>query len=375
MKKIYLSSPHMGGSEQKYVQQAFDTNWIAPLGENVNLFEKEITEYVGISSAAALSSGTAAIHLALKAAGVRRGDIVFCSSLTFSASANPILYEQAIPVFIDSEADSWNMDPAALEKAFCDFPHPKAVIAVDLYGQSADMKPIRELCRKYGAVLIEDAAEALGTVYHGKKCGTWGDFGIFSFNGNKIITTSGGGMLVSENAEKIQKARFWATQSREAARHYQHEEIGYNYRMSNVVAGIGRGQLEVLDERVRQKTAIFMRYREAFSDIAELSMMPVRDYGVPNFWLSCILFDAGSRVKPIDVLLALEKENIESRPIWKPMHLQPVFAKYDFVTVQKPDADVAADIFDRGLCLPSDTKMTEEDQAKVIEIVRGCFRV
>ena len=375
MKKIYLSSPHMGGSEQKYVQQAFDTNWIAPLGENVNLFEKEITEYVGISSAAALSSGTAAIHLALKAAGVRRGDIVFCSSLTFSASANPILYEQAIPVFIDSEADSWNMDPAALEKAFCDFPHPKAVIAVDLYGQSADMKPIRELCRKYGAVLIEDAAEALGAVYHGKKCGTWGDFGIFSFNGNKIITTSGGGMLVSENAEKIQKARFWATQSRETARHYQHEEIGYNYRMSNVVAGIGRGQLEVLDERVRQKTAIFMRYREAFSDIAELSMMPVRDYGVPNFWLSCILFDAGSKVKPIDVLLALEKENIESRPIWKPMHLQPVFAKYDFVTVQKPDADVAADIFDRGLCLPSDTKMTEEDQAKVIEIVRGCFRV
>lgn len=375
MKKIYLSSPHMGGSEQKYVQQAFDTNWIAPLGENVNLFEKEIAEYVGISSAAALSSGTAAIHLALKAADVGRGDIVFCSSLTFSASANPILYEQAIPVFIDSEADSWNMDPAALEKAFCDFPHPKAVIAVDLYGQSADMKPIRELCRKYGAVLIEDAAEALGTVYHGKKCGTWGDFGIFSFNGNKIITTSGGGMLVSENAEKIQKARFWATQSREAARHYQHEEIGYNYRMSNVVAGIGRGQLEVLDERVRQKTAIFMRYREAFSDIAELSMMPVRDYGVPNFWLSCILFDAGSRVKPIDVLLALEKENIESRPIWKPMHLQPVFAKYDFVTVQKPDADVAADIFGRGLCLPSDTKMTEGDQAKVIEIVRGCFRV
>lgn len=375
MKKIYLSSPHMGGSEQKYVQQAFDTNWIAPLGENVNLFEKEIAEYVGISSAAALSSGTASIHLALKAADVGRGDIVFCSSLTFSASANPILYEQAIPVFIDSEADSWNMDPAALEKAFCDFPHPKAVIAVDLYGQSADMKPIRELCRKYGAVLIEDAAEALGTVYHGKKCGTWGDFGIFSFNGNKIITTSGGGMLVSENAEKIQKARFWATQSREAARHYQHEEIGYNYRMSNVVAGIGRGQLEVLDERVRQKTAIFMRYREAFSDIAELSMMPVRDYGVPNFWLSCILFDAGSRVKPIDVLLALEKENIESRPIWKPMHLQPVFAKYDFVTVQKPGADVAADIFGRGLCLPSDTKMTEEDQAKVIEIVRGCFRV
>ena len=375
MKKIYLSSPHMGGSEQKYVQQAFDTNWIAPLGENVNLFEKEITEYVGISSAAALSSGTAAIHLALKAAGVRRGDIVFCSSLTFSASANPILYEQAIPVFIDSEADSWNMDSAALEKAFCDFPHPKAVIAVDLYGQSADMKPIRELCRKYGAVLIEDAAEALGAVYHGKKCGTWGDFGIFSFNGNKIITTSGGGMLVSENAEKIQKARFWATQSRETARHYQHEEIGYNYRMSNVVAGIGRGQLEVLDERVRQKTAIFMRYREAFSDIAELSMMPVRDYGVPNFWLSCILFDAGSRVKPIDVLLALEKENIESRPIWKPMHLQPVFAKYDFVTVQKPGADVAADIFGRGLCLPSDTKMTEGDQAKVIEIVRGCFRV
>lgn len=375
MKKIYLSSPHMGGSETKFVKQAFDTNWIAPLGENVNLFEKEIAEYAGVLSAAALSSGTAAIHLALKAAGVGEGDAVFCSTLTFSASANPILYEKAVPVFIDSEAGSWNMDPAALEKAFCSLPCPKAVVAVDLYGQAADLEPIRALCRKYGAALIEDAAEALGASYKGKKCGTWGDYGIFSFNGNKIITTSGGGMLVSENEEMIKKARFWATQSREPARHYQHEEIGYNYRMSNVVAGIGRGQLEVLDERVAQKTAIFKRYEAAFADIAELSMMPVRDYGVPNFWLSCVLFDPASRVKPLDVLLALEKENVESRPIWKPMHLQPIFAKYDFVTAQKAGADVASDIFNRGLCLPSDTKMTEDDQTRVIEIVRGCFRV
>ena len=375
MKKIYLSSPHMGGSETKFVKQAFDTNWIAPLGENVNLFEKEIAEYAGVLSAAALSSGTAAIHLALKAAGVGEGDAVFCSTLTFSASANPILYEKAVPVFIDSEAGSWNMDPAALEKAFCSLPCPKAVVAVDLYGQAADLEPIRALCRKYGAALIEDAAEALGASYKGKKCGTWGDYGIFSFNGNKIITTSGGGMPVSENEEMIKKARFWATQSREPARHYQHEEIGYNYRMSNVVAGIGREQLEVLDERVAQKTAIFKRYEAAFADIAELSMMPVRDYGVPNFWLSCVLFGPASRVKPLDVLLALEKENVESRPIWKPMHLQPIFAKYDFVTAQKAGADVASDIFNRGLCLPSDTKMTEDDQTRVIEIVRGCFRV
>lgn len=375
MKKIYLSSPHMGGSETKFVKQAFDTNWIAPLGENVNLFEKEIAEYAGVLSAAALSSGTAAIHLALKAAGVGEGDVVFCSSLTFSASANPILYEKAVPVFIDSEAGSWNMDPVALEKAFCSLPCPKAVVVVDLYGQAADLEPIRALCRKYGAVLIEDAAEALGASYKGKKCGTWGDYGVFSFNGNKIITTSGGGMLVSENEEMIKKARFWATQSREPARHYQHEEIGYNYRMSNVVAGIGRGQLEVLDERVAQKTAIFKRYEAAFADIAELAMMPVRDYGVPNFWLSCVLFDPASHVKPLDVLLALEKENIESRPIWKPMHLQPIFAKYDFVTAQKAGADVASDIFNRGLCLPSDTKMTEDDQTRVIKIVRGCFRV
>ncbi|MBQ3553318.1 MAG: aminotransferase class I/II-fold pyridoxal phosphate-dependent enzyme [Clostridia bacterium] len=371
--RIFLSSPHMGGKELDYVHRAFETNWIAPLGENVNMFEKELAEYVGIGSAAALSSGTAAIHLALKAAGVERGDAVFCSSLTFSATANPICYQGATPIFIDSEEKSWNIDPVALEKAFAKFGAPKAVVVVDLYGQSADMDPIRDLCTQYGVPLIEDAAEALGATYHGKQCGTLADFGIYSFNGNKIITTSGGGMLVSDNEEMIKKARFWSTQSREQERHYQHNEVGYNYRMSNVVAGIGRGQLHVLDERVKKKTEIYERYEKAFSDIAEIQMMPKCEYGEPNFWLSCIILDEKSKVKPLEILLTLEKENIESRPIWKPMHLQPVFDGCEFVAADKKD--VSSDIFARGLCLPSDTKMTEEDQDRVIDLIRGCFGV
>ncbi len=373
MSKLYLASPHMGGEEMQYIKQAFDTNWIAPLGENVNCFEKEIAEYAGVSSAVALSAGTAAIHMALKAAGVEKGDTVFCSSLTFSASANPILYQDATPVFIDSDRKSWNMSPAALEKAFSVLPKPKAVIAVDLYGQSADMAPIKELCSHYGVSLIEDSAEALGAEYRGKKCGSIANYGIFSFNGNKIITTSGGGMLVSDYEEKINKVRFWVTQSREPERYYQHKEIGYNYRMSNIVAGIGRGQLKVLDTRVKQKKAIFDRYKAAFSDICEISMMPICDYGKPNYWLSCIYLSEKSKVKPLDILLALEREEIESRPIWKPMHLQPVFRKCEYITLD--NEDISADIFANGLCLPSDTKMTEEDQSRVIEIVRRCFRV
>ena len=370
--KIFLASPHMGGKEMQYVQEAFDTNWIAPLGKNVNEFEREMSAYVGTADAAALSAGTAAIHMALKAVGCRKGDIVFCSSLTFSASANPILYEDAAPVFIDSERDSWNMDPEALEMAFQKYPHPKAVIIVDLYGQPAQWDRLCEICSKYNVPIIEDAAEALGAEYKGKKCGAFGQYGIFSFNGNKIITTSGGGMLVSDNSERIQKVRFWSTQSREPERHYQHEEVGYNYRMSNIVAGIGRGQLQVLDDRVTKKTEIYSRYKNAFSDINDIEMIPVCDDCKPSFWLSCMTLHEKSTIKPLDIILALEKENIESRHIWKPMHLQPVFKKYDFVTTKERDS-ISEDIFNRGLCLPSDTKMTEEDQDRVIQIIKGLF--
>lgn len=370
--KIHLASPHMGGHEMKYVQEAFDTNWIAPLGENVNRFEQELAEYIGVSDAAALSAGTAAIHMALKAVGCQKGDIVFCSSLTFSASANPILYENATPVFIDSEYASWNMDPDALERAFQKYPNPKAVIVVDLYGQSADWDRLLEICNRHHVPVIEDAAEALGSEYKGKKCGIFGDYGVFSFNGNKIITTSGGGMLVSNNDQGIQKVRFWSTQSREPERHYQHEEIGYNYRMSNIAAGIGRGQLKVLKERVTKKTEIFNLYQKAFAALPDIQMMPVCQYGKPNFWLSCLTLRKGAAVQPLDIILALEQEHVESRPIWKPMHLQPFFQSYDFFTRQE-SGSVSEDIFERGLCLPSDTKMLPEEQERVIQIIRGLF--
>lgn len=372
-KKIFLASPHMSGLEMQYVQDAFDTNWIAPLGKNVNQFERELADYVGVSDAAALSAGTAAIHMALKAVGCGKDDMVFCSSLTFSASANPILYENAIPVFIDSERDSWNMDPEALEMAFQKYPRPKAVIVVDLYGQPAQWDRLCDICNRYHVPIIEDAAEALGAEYKNRKCGIFGKYGVFSFNGNKIITTSGGGMLVSDDCERIQKVRFWSTQAREPERYYQHEEIGYNYRMSNVVAGIGRGQLQVLEERVTKKTEIYNTYRDAFSNIDEIEMMPVCGECKPNFWLSCITVKKKSKVKPLDIILALEKENIESRPIWKPMHLQPVFKEYDFFTTMERGS-VSEDIFNRGLCLPSDTKMTAEEQERVIQIVKGLFR-
>lgn len=376
-KRIFLSSPHMGGMEQKFVQEAFDTNWVAPLGPNVNEFEKELSEYVGIKSAAATVSGTSAIHMALKCVGVKAGDKVFCSSLTFAASCNPIIYEGGIPVFIDSEPESWNMSPDALKKAFEDAEKceeiPKAVIVVNLYGQSADMDPIKELCDKYNVPIIEDAAESLGATYKDKMSGTIGDYGIYSFNGNKIITTSGGGMLVSNNEERIAKTRFWITQARENERHYEHKELGYNFRMSNIVAGVGRGQLRVLDERVRQKTEIYSTYKEAFKDIEDIEMMPECGYGKSNHWLSCITLKSESKFKPLDIILALEKENIESRPIWKPMHMQPYYKEYKFFSHNEDGISVAEDIFNRGLCLPSDSKNTKEDMVRVISIIKGVF--
>ena len=382
-KKIFLASPHMGGMEEMFVKQAFETNWIAPLGPNVNEFEKEIAEYVGVKDGAALISGTSAIHMALKALGIKNGDRVFCSSLTFVASCNPIIYENGEPVFIDSEINSWNMSPIALEKAFVQAKSenkmPVVVIVVHLYGQSADMDKIIEICEKYNTPIIEDAAESLGATYKGKQTGTFGEFGIFSFNGNKIITTSGGGMLVSNNVEKILKARFWATQSREQERFYQHTELGFNYRMSNIVAGVGRGQLRVLEERINQKKHIFERYKEAFKDIKEIEMMPICEYGEPNYWLSCALIDENSKIKPLDIIKGLEKENIESRYIWKPMHLQPYYKKYQFFNALDEEdiieyGSISEYIFERGICLPSDTKMTEKDIDRVIKNIIKIFK-
>lgn len=377
-KRIYLASPHMGGLEEVFVKEAFDTNWIAPLGANVDGFEKELSEYVGSKTGAALASGTAAIHMALKAVGVKKGDKVFCSSLTFAASCNPIIYEGGIPVFIDSEPESHNMSPIALEKAFKAYEEkgemPKAVIVVNLYGQSADMDKIMEICKKYNVPIIEDAAESLGATYKGKHSGTFGEYGIYSFNGNKIITTSGGGMLVSNNEEGIAKVRFWSTQARDKARHYEHTELGYNYRMSNIVAGIGRGQLRVLEDRIAKKKEIFETYKEAFKDIEDIEMMPVCEYGEPNYWLTTITLSENSKVKPLDIILDLEKENIESRPIWKPMHIQPYYKEYEFYSHNdEEEISVSEDIFNRGVCLPSDTKMTKEEQERVIEIIKNLF--
>lgn len=366
-KRIYLSSPHMSdeGYEQQYVQQAFDTNWIAPLGENVDQFEKELAEKVGAKAAAALSSGTAAIHMALKAAGVGEGDIVFCQSLTFAATANPIIYQGAIPVFIDSNYETWNMCPKALEEAFKKYPEVKTVIVVHLYGLSADIDQIMDICKRHNVTVIEDAAESLGTYYKGKHTGTIGDYGIFSFNGNKIITTSGGGMLVSDDVERIEKVRFWATQARDTARHYQHSELGYNYRMSNVLAGIGRGQLKVLDDRVAKKKYIFDFYKRELGELEGIEFMPVNEWNEPNYWLSVIQLTGD--IRPIDVIEALEKENIESRPVWKPMHLQPFYEKYDYIHL---GTDVAAKLFENGVCLPSDTKMTDEDLERVCGTIK-----
>lgn len=373
-KRIYLSSPTMHNEEKQFVGEAFDTNWVAPLGPNVNAFEQELANYVGCSYAAALSAGTAAIHLALKLAGVQQGDTVFVSTLTFSATCNPICYEKAIPVFIDAEPDTWNMSPVALRRAFEKYPQTKVVIVANLYGVPAKLDEIKTICDEYGAVLIEDAAESLGATYKGKQTGTYGKYGIFSFNGNKIITTSGGGMLVSESEEDIKKARFLSTQAREPERHYEHKEIGYNYRMSNVLAGIGRGQLLHLDEHLERKKDIYMEYKSAFKDISGIRMNPYNeDDSEPNFWLSCITIDKGCAVTPLDIMLALESENIESRPIWKPMHLQPVFQEYDYFSHYENGESVSEDIFDRGICLPSDIKNTAEDMDFIIGIVKKIF--
>lgn len=372
-KRIYLSSPTMHGDEQRFVQEAFDTNWVAPLGPNVDAFEQEICAYTKAGYAAALDSGTAAIHLALKLAGVQEGDIVFAPSLTFSATCNPIMYEKAVPVFIDCEPDTWNMSPQALEQAFRKYPQAKAVIAVYLYGTPAKIGEIMDICKRHQVPYIEDAAESLGATYKGKQTGTFGTFGIYSFNGNKIITTSGGGMLVSDDQEAIARARFFATQARDQARHYQHSQIGYNYRMSNITAGIGRGQLLHLNEHIALKKAIYERYREAFADITDIAMNPMNPDGEANYWLSCMTIREDSHVTPDQVMDRLSGHNIESRPIWKPMHLQPVFADYDFFTHDGGEKSVSQHIFEHGLCLPSDIKNTPEDMELIIGLVRGLF--
>lgn len=372
-RRIYLSPPHMGTTEMKYIQEAFDTNWIAPLGANVDAFESELSGYTGLGHILALSSGTAGIHLAIRYLGVKPGDDVFCSSLTFLGSCNPILYQYANPVFIDSEPESWNMSPCALQRAFewaeRENRIPRAVIITDLYGQSADYERLLPICRDYGVPVVEDAAEALGASYRGRMCGSFGEIGVFSFNGNKIITTSGGGAVASENAEAVRKMRFWSMQSREPARYYEHKEIGFNYRMSNICAGIGRGQLQVIEERIASKRRIFERYTAGLAGLP-IRMMPVSGKGVPNYWLSVLLLDEGLPVSPGDLVEMLEKENIEARHVWKPMHLQPVFRDCTFFA-HEDGWDVSRQVFRRGICLPSGTAMSEEEQDKVIEKIRS----
>lgn len=369
--RIYLSSPTTYGEELQYIQDAFAKNWVAPLGENVNEFEKEVASYIGVGHAAALSSGTAALHLAYILAGIDEGDTVLCQDLTFSATANPLAYQHANVVFVDSERETWNMDPRALEKAFTQYPEAKAVVVVNLYGVPAKLDEISAICEAHGAILIEDAAESLGASYKGINTGRFGKMAALSFNGNKIITTSGGGMLISDDGELIKKARFLATQAREPKPYYEHKVIGYNYRMSNIVAGIGRGQMIHLDSHVEAKTEIYRTYEKAFSDVPEITMNPYLPDSVPNFWLSCILLDKKSKVIPTMIREKLEAENIESRPIWNPMHKQPLFQHCDYITLKE---SVSEDIFERGLCLPSDIKNTEEDMDKIIRIIKGMFK-
>lgn len=371
--KIWLSSPTMHGEEQIFIKEAFDTNWVAPLGKNVTEFENEMARYVGCKAAAAMTAGTHALHMAVKLAGVGKGDIVLCSDLTFSATVNPVTYEGGTQVFIDSERETWNMDPVALKIALEKYKGKvKAVVVANLYGTPAKLDEIVALCQEYGVCFIEDAAESLAATYKGKQTGTFGKYNAISFNGNKIITTSGGGMFLSDDEEAVQKVRFYSTQARETAPWYEHKEIGYNYRMSNIVAGIGRGQLLHLDEHKEKKQGIYMRYQEGFKGLP-IEMNPYLDYSEPNFWLSCFTIneEAMGKVTPEEIRLALEKENIEARPIWKPMHMQPVFEGFDYITAE--DESVGEDLFRRGLCLPSDIKMTEEEQLRVIEIIKGLF--
>lgn len=402
-KKVYLSSPTMHGDEIIYVQEAYDTNWMSTVGENINSVELLAANQIGIKHAVALSAGTAALHMAVKLAKVKPGDKVFCSDVTFGATVNPIVYEGGIPIFIDTERDTWNMDPVALEKAFELYPDVKVVMLVHLYGTPGKVEAIKRICDSHNAVLIEDAAESLGATYKGVQTGKFGKYACISFNGNKIITGSSGGMLLTEDEETANKVRKWSTQAREEAPWYQHEEIGYNYRMSNVIAGVVRGQFPYLKEHIGQKKAIYERYKEAFKDLP-LSMNPYDEKNSePNFWLSCALIDEDAMCKqvrsdsealfipekgkscPTEILNAISSINAEGRPIWKPMHLQPIYRMNPFVTVngdgrartnayiKETKTDVGADIFERGLCLPSDNKMTEEQQDKIIEVIRGCF--
>lgn len=401
--KVWLSSPTMHGDEIKYITEAYETNWMSTVGTNINEVEKQTCEKVGCKHAVALSAGTAAIHLAVKLAGVKPGDKVFCTDMTFGATVNPIVYEGGIPIFIDTERETWNMDPIALEKAFEIYPDVKVVMLVHLYGTPAKIDEIEEICDRHGAVIIEDAAEALGASYKGRQAGTFGAYSCISFNGNKIITGSSGGMLLTDDLEAANKVRKWSTQSRESAPWYQHEELGYNYRMSNVIAGVVRGQLPYLEEHIEQKKAIYMRYKEGLKDLP-ISMNPYdENNSEPNFWLSCMLIDEEAMCRqvrgekealyisesgkscPTEILEKLAECNAEGRPIWKPMHMQPIYRMHGFVTrdgdgrartnayIAGETLDVGMDIFERGLCLPSDNKMTAEQQETIIEIIKSCF--
>lgn len=403
-KRIYLSTPTMHGDELKYTVEAYETNWMSTVGENINQVEKITCEFLGCKYAVALTNGTSALHLAMKLAGIKQGDKVFCSDMTFSATLNPVVYEGGIPVFIDTERDSWNMCPIALEKAFEIYPDVKVVVVANLYGTPAKLTQIIEICKKHKAILIEDAAESLGATYKGQQTGTFGDYNVISFNGNKIITGSSGGMLLTDDLKAANKARKWSTQARENAPWYQHEEIGYNYRMSNVIAGVVRGQFPYLKQHIALKKAIYLRYKEGFKDLP-VTMNPYDESIMePNFWLSCLLINEEAMCKqvrgdkdvcyisepgkscPSEILDELAKYNAEGRPIWKPMHLQPFYRNNPFITVEgsgratsnayiaSDSIDVGADIFQRGLCLPSDIKMTPEQQDIIIEIVKGCFR-
>jgi dTDP-4-amino-4,6-dideoxygalactose transaminase len=369
--RLSLSTPTMHKEELQFVNEAFIKNWIAPLGFNCDNFEKEMADFLQGENEVyclSLNSGTSALHLAVKLAGIKAGDLVLCSDMTFAATVNPIVYEGGVPVFVDSERDTWNMDPEALEKAFQKYPDAKAVMLVHLYGTPAKMDEITAICQKHNAVLIEDAAEALSAKYQGQECGTFGKYNAISFNGNKIITTSGGGMLITSDKTARDKAFYWATQSREPLPWYEHKEIGYNYRMSNVVAGIGRGQLLHLEEHRKLKTEIFDRYQKGFEN-SPLSMNPYLENTVPNFWLSCILLDKSVQTSIHTILEKLNEHNIETRPLWKPMHMQPVFKDNDFITAGETAVD--EDLFSRGLCLPSDIKMTEAEQQKVIDLIKS----
>jgi pyridoxal phosphate-dependent aminotransferase EpsN len=373
--KIYLSPPHMGGREIEYIREAFDTNWIAPLGPHVEAFERECALAAGVSSALALTSGTAAAHLSARLLGIGPGDLFFCSSLTFVASVAPLVQTGGVPVFIDSDPGTWNMSCAALERAFRDAeasgPMPKAVILVNLYGEPCDMDALLPLCQKRGVPVIEDAAESVGSLYKGRPTGSFGKFGFYSFNGNKIITTSGGGMLLSDDEEAIAKARFWSTQARDKAPWYQHSELGYNFRLSNVLAGIGRAQLKLLEDRVARRRAIFGRYRDELGGLPGVSFMPESPHARSNRWLTALTVDPGiSGTTNLRIMEALAAENIESRPVWKPMHLQPVFGSAKFYG---HDGDKSRSLFENGLCLPSGSNLPDWDQALIIKTVRSAF--